>query len=730
MTQSTAEAVLARLRDIVEVGDGRYRANSPYRPNSDSQSFALTIHGPEHGAWFDHVSQQSGTLYQLAKYLGVALPEQGPVSDTKAAKTFEQFAQDHGVDVAVYERAGWRATTYQRLPAIAFETKTGVRYRLLSGDPRNKYKSTGGYKSCWYRLDEAIALAKESNAPLVLCNGEASTVPAQAMGVPATCVTGGSERQIPEALLQELTEAYSGDIVIALDCDEKGRTSARKLHAQLKTVATLQPRMVDLKLGDKGDIADYLRLWSPADLYALPDIAKQEYITALPRSITAAELQHVEVPPLEYLIDELMVPGCYLLAGAPKSRKSFVALHMAIAIASGGTVFGRFNVPKQHGVLYLDLEMSQNSVYRRVKTMMQQGMVWPRNLHFMFNDAWTFRGVEAGAHLDNWLDVHTDVRVVIIDVLAQWKEPVDPRTPVYTADYDALKFIQRIATRRNIAIIVVHHTNKSKMSKGDNPFDKISGSTGIQGAVDAMWLLMRDPENPMATTLQMTDRNIFDVDRVDLIWDDYLGCHTVDPRAKLLQGATAERKAVYEALASSDNTMTPAELASIVGKSDANVKKMLSRLVQDQLIEKVGYGRYKAIPIINNGYSSYSGNSSYSGYSGYSVDESNQESDQRVTEELPRVTGSNSRVTTGFEAIESTKPTKSNQSNQYLYREHIIRELGRKVILENVLIPSFASRTEWPAVRAELQAMVDAGELRIVSTARGIAYQVASFATS
>ena len=354
----------------------------------------------------------------------------------------------------------------------------------------------------------------------------------------------------------------------------------------------------------------------------------------------------------------------------------------------------------------------------------------PRNLHFMFNDAWTFRGVEAGAHLDNWLDVHTDVRVVIIDVLAQWKEPVDPRTPVYTADYDALKFIQRIATRRNIAIIVVHHTNKSKMSKGDNPFDKISGSTGIQGAVDAMWLLMRDPENPMATTLQMTDRNIFDVDRVDLIWDDYLGCHTVDPRAKLLQGATAERKAVYEALASSDNTMTPAELASIVGKSDANVKKMLSRLVQDQLVEKVGYGRYKAIPIINNGYSSYSGNSGYSGYSGYSVDESNQESDQRVTEELPRVTGSNSRVTTGFEATESSKPTKSNQSNQYLYREHIIRELGRKVILEAVLIPSFASRTEWPVVRAELQAMVDAGELRSISTARGIAYQVASFATS
>lgn len=729
---STADAVLQELK-LRQIGEGKWRGNSPFRPGSDSDSFTLTVHDAEHGAWFDHVSDSGGTLYQLAKHLGIALPEQGPVSDTKSAQTFEQFAQDHGVDVGVYERAGWKATTYQRMPAIQFQTKTGMRYRLLQGPA--KYKSVTGYKACWYRLEEALTIAKQKNLPLILCNGEASTVPAQAMGAPATCITGGAERQIPEALLQELTEAYSGEIVIALDCDEKGRASARKLHTQLKSVATLKPRIVDMRLGEKGDLADYLRLWSVSDLCALPDTAVQEYIAALPRSITAAELQGITVPPLEYIIDELMVPGCYLLAGAPKSRKSFVALHMAIAIASGGTVFGRFNVPKEHGVLYLDLEMSQNSVYRRVQTMMQKGVHWPRNLHFMFNDAWTFRGVEAGAHLDNWLDVHTDVRVVIIDVLAQWKEPVDPRTPVYTADYDALKFIQRIATRRNIAIIVVHHTNKSKVGKGDNPFDKISGSTGIQGAVDAMWLLMRDPENPMSTSLQMTDRNIYDIDRLDLVWDDYLGCHTIDPKLKLLNGATAERKAVYQALADHGATMTPAELAGIVGKSDANVKKMLSRLVQDQLVEKVGYGRYKAITLsspttTNNGYSGYSSNSGYSGYSGYSSGESNPDVDRRVTEELPRVTGSNSRVTEGFEAVESSETAKSNQSNQLLYKDAIITALGRKVVLEIMLLPNIARSPEFPTIRATLEAMCDSGELVKQDTPRGPAYRIAAIAPS
>jgi RecA-family ATPase len=57
-------------------------------------------------------------------------------------------------------------------------------------------------------------------------------------------------------------------------------------------------------------------------------------------------MQLHEPPPIEYLIDDLMVPGLYLLAGAPKSRKSFLALHCALAIATGNKVFKRFEVPK------------------------------------------------------------------------------------------------------------------------------------------------------------------------------------------------------------------------------------------------------------------------------------------------------------------------------------------------------------------------------------------------
>jgi hypothetical protein len=79
----------------------------------------------------------------------------------------------------------------QGKPALSFHTDTGTRYRLLTKDG-SKYMHGKGYKSSWYRLNHAVKMANGGGFPLVLCNGEASTVAAQVHGVPATCITGGA----------------------------------------------------------------------------------------------------------------------------------------------------------------------------------------------------------------------------------------------------------------------------------------------------------------------------------------------------------------------------------------------------------------------------------------------------------------------------------------------------------------------------------------------------------
>lgn len=241
---------------VKDEGSGKYRANSPLRPGANSHSFTLTIASDgEHGAWHDKVTDESGSLYQLAEKLGIEPPRGKDVASTKRIYTgIADYAAAHGITPDVLAAAGWMETVQDGRKALAFKTATGVRYRFLDGE-KPPYKSPPGYKSCFYGLKKALEMAK--GAPLVLCNGEVSTVTAQHYGIPAFCVTGG-EKKMPPALVEELKAAHKGALLIAFDCDETGRRAARDVQAQLAGGAPVQ--IVDLGLGDAGDLADFCML--------------------------------------------------------------------------------------------------------------------------------------------------------------------------------------------------------------------------------------------------------------------------------------------------------------------------------------------------------------------------------------------------------------------------------------------------------------------------------------
>lgn len=184
-----------------------------------------------------------------------------------------EYAQAHYTPASAFIAAGWSTelTTRRNRPALTFTTATGGRWRFLDskGQP---FDSPKGYVSCWYLLDQAITIARATDAPLVICNGEPSAIVAQHYGVPAICVTGGSERRIPDALLEALRAVWNGPIVIALDCDGKGREGMAAQLAQLGD-AGLVARTVHLN-GSKGfDLADFCGLHGDsalADLLVLP----------------------------------------------------------------------------------------------------------------------------------------------------------------------------------------------------------------------------------------------------------------------------------------------------------------------------------------------------------------------------------------------------------------------------------------------------------------------------
>lgn len=269
-----------------------WRGNSPFRPNSDSQAFAVVFDDDEHGAYHDHVSGDKGSLYDLARALNIEPnAERKQAEQTKRVyRDLADYAGAHGIPAEAMK--GWSDVRVvddngKQRPALTFKTPSGERYRFIDGEkPYYKPVAKSGYKACWYGLRSAIEMAKEKNTPIVLCNGEVSTLAAQYHGIPAACVTSG-EKAIPPDLLAQLNEQWQGTVIIAMDCDVTGIEVAQKIKKQLVNRDAL---VVDLGLTDGGDLADFARLYTESALTELIKRATPKVAPPPPQTTPAQEL--------------------------------------------------------------------------------------------------------------------------------------------------------------------------------------------------------------------------------------------------------------------------------------------------------------------------------------------------------------------------------------------------------------------------------------------------------
>lgn len=299
---STAQAILTALAgyDLREEHAGRYRLNSPLRPGSNSHGFSLKIEDDEHGTWIDHVSGESGSLYELAQRIGVALPERVAVANSKRAyASLAEYAEFKGVPAEAFTARGWSAEviTHDKRPAIEFKTRTGKRYRFIDGE-KPPFKSEYQYKSCWYGLDAAIKLAGETDQPLVICNGEPSTVVAQHFGVAACTITGGEAKNIPPELMDELQSKWRGGVLVALDCDATGKKGAAKYAAALAE-RKMNHAVLDLGLSTAGDLADFCKLNGTDSRAALAKL-----IPLKPETVAKADAP--DIRPIAELLSEFL----------------------------------------------------------------------------------------------------------------------------------------------------------------------------------------------------------------------------------------------------------------------------------------------------------------------------------------------------------------------------------------------------------------------------------------
>lgn len=491
---NTAERVLAALQSysLQSEGDGKYRCNSPLRPGSNSHAFTLTIHDGEHGAYKDWASEEQGSLYDLAKRLNIPLPES--VASTKRKyEGLSDYARAHGMDASELQRAGWREVTIGSRPALEFETRTGKRLRFLDGE-KPHYKSPPGYKKCWYGAERAIGMHSQ-DAPLVIANGEISVVAAQSWGVPALCVTAG-EAQIPGDLLTELSQKLwvspaETTILIALDCDDKGRASARQMKTQLAALG-YRVRALNLGLGSGGDLADFCMLHGEhalAALKALPDLPDDASDDDDDADFEIIDItQFDKLPPVRWIIEgEIPEHGFVTIFGESNVGKSFIALDYALKIA------------QKAPVLYVALE-GESGIPLRVYGWCQHHNVRPDSLSFKLLHGYvSFFDKE---EMNKFLEAIKPVRpyLIVVDTFGLIMGSGDENSAANVNQ--VMKAARRMQVKVDCTIVFIHHTNKGGVQE--------RGSGALRGRMDTMIQVLPDDDLIRVESSKTRDQKPFE----------------------------------------------------------------------------------------------------------------------------------------------------------------------------------------------------------------------------
>lgn len=301
------------------------------------------------------------------------------------------------------------------------------------------------------------------------------------------------------------------------------------------------------------------------------------------KGYTAQELVNLQLPPVKYIIPEILPEGLTIIAGRPKIGKSWLMMGLSVAVATGGYFLGSIKVSSSR-VLYMALEDNERRLSGRLKMVLREKEA-PANLHLF--TAWPRVDQNGIMLLEKFIEKYPDTRLVIIDTLAKIKTKATNRNKtLYSEDYDSMEPLKAVADKYGISVVVVHHTRKSG---SDDKFEEISGTTGLTGGVDGMMVLTRDRAR-CDGVLYITGRDLLDKE-LALKWDDISTSWSVLGNASEYR-ISQERQAIIEIVKASPAPMSSKEISDSLGKNHNTIRYNLANMYRDNQINKASTGRY------------------------------------------------------------------------------------------------------------------------------------------
>ncbi|MDL2233234.1 helicase RepA family protein [Ruminococcaceae bacterium OttesenSCG-928-L11] len=215
--------------------------------------------------------------------------------------------------------------------------------------------------------------------------------------------------------------------------------------------------------------------------------------------VDAETLYHEPQRKVPQFIEGLLPQGLNILCGASKIGKSWLMLWLCLQITKGESVWAREST--QTDVLYLCLEDTYARIQERLHRLTDDP---PEGLRFSLLCGRIGDGLED--EIESALAQHPSTKLIVIDTLQKVRRDVSSSVNAYSHDYSELSKLKTIADTHGICILLVHHIRK--LADGRDPMNEVSGSTGITGTVDTIYVLKKDSRFSAMATLYVSGRDV------------------------------------------------------------------------------------------------------------------------------------------------------------------------------------------------------------------------------
>ena len=310
--------------------------------------------------------------------------------------------------------------------------------------------------------------------------------------------------------------------------------------------------------------------------------------------ILGHDLDKEELKPIQWVVEDLIAPGLNLIAGKSKIGKSFLAYDLSYRVQIGGTWLGHKCTKGK--VIHYSLE----DLERRTKKRWKDMGIKPLETNYQFRDRQPkipllTLGLEE--EIEDWIKNTLDAKLVIIDPYQKVKYTKGGyKLNAYENDNYNLQDLQTLATKYEIAIVLVHHLKKVR---ADDVYDEITGSAGIQSNSDSMIVISSDRKkgkNPILSCLPKdAEQQEFEIAlNPKCIWEN-LG----KPGMAVL---TNIQNSIIKIM-KDDKERSAKEIIINVQEScksenwgDEHIRKEIARLTEKSHLMKIKRGIYKQVP--------------------------------------------------------------------------------------------------------------------------------------